>query len=83
MFTFWAKQLGSVLGRGQRYQIYTEVTYLDCGKFQCLANPKVLRNSLLMRNRGYIEFEMLEKQCFSYLRKIMTAINYFLPTYCT
>jgi hypothetical protein len=33
--------------------------------------------SLLMRNRGYIEFEMLEKLCCSYLRNITTAVNYF------
>jgi hypothetical protein len=31
---------------------------------------------LLRRNWGYIEFEMLEKQCCSYLRNIKTAINY-------
>jgi hypothetical protein len=30
-----------------------------------------------MRNRGYIEFDTLEKQCWSYLRNIKTAINYF------
>jgi hypothetical protein len=31
-----------------------------------------------MRNRGYIEFEKLEKQCWSFVRNINTAINYFL-----
>jgi hypothetical protein len=30
-----------------------------------------------MRNRGYIKLEMLERQCWSYLRNIKTAINYF------
>jgi hypothetical protein len=34
----------------------------------------VFRYGLLMRNRGYIE---LEKQCWSYLRNIETAINFF------
>jgi hypothetical protein len=28
-----------------------------------------------MRNRGYFEFETLEKQCWSYLRNMETAIN--------
>jgi hypothetical protein len=37
----------------------------------------VFRHSLLTRNPGYIEFEMLEKQWWSYLRNIKTAINYF------
>jgi hypothetical protein len=32
---------------------------------------------LLIRNREYIEFETLKKQCWSYLRNIKTAINYF------
>jgi hypothetical protein len=32
---------------------------------------------LLMRNQGNIEFETLENQCWSYLRNIQTAINYF------
>jgi hypothetical protein len=32
---------------------------------------------LLIRNREYIEFETLKKQCCSYLRNIKTAINYF------
>jgi hypothetical protein len=44
-----------------------------------------------MRNRGYIEFKSLEKQCWSYLMNIKTAINYFfykrfthkLPTFLT
>jgi hypothetical protein len=42
-----------------------------------------------MRNQGNIEFETLEKQCWSYLRDIKIAISYFfykrfahnLPTY--
>jgi hypothetical protein len=38
---------------------------------------------LLMRNRGYIEFETLEKHCWSYLTNIKTAINYFLQKFCT
>jgi hypothetical protein len=37
----------------------------------------VLRYGLLRRNRGYIEFEILEKQCWSYLGKIKAAINDF------
>jgi hypothetical protein len=37
----------------------------------------VFRYGLLMRNRGYIEFETLEKQCWSYIRNIKTAVNYF------
>jgi hypothetical protein len=37
----------------------------------------VFRYDLLRRNLGYIEFEMLEKQCWSYLRNIERAINYF------
>jgi hypothetical protein len=40
-------------------------------------NIPVLYYGLLLRNRGYIEFETLEKQCWSYLRNIKTAINYF------
>jgi hypothetical protein len=32
---------------------------------------------LLIRNRVYIEFETLKKQCWSYLRNIKRAINYF------
>jgi hypothetical protein len=36
--------------------------------------------ALLIRNRGYIEFETLEKQCWSYVRNIETPINYFLQT---
>jgi hypothetical protein len=32
----------------------------------------------LMRNWGYIEFETLEKLCWSYLRNIKTTINYFV-----
>jgi hypothetical protein len=38
----------------------------------------VFRFGLLMRNRGYIEFGTMGKQCLSYLRNIKTAINYFL-----
>jgi hypothetical protein len=41
----------------------------------------VFCNGLLLRNRGYIEFEMFEKQCWSNLRNIMIAINYFLQTF--
>jgi hypothetical protein len=37
----------------------------------------VFRYGLLMRNRGYIKFETLEKQRWSYLRNIKTARNYF------
>jgi hypothetical protein len=36
-----------------------------------------------MRNREYIEFETLEKQCWSYLRSIKTAINYFFNKHFT
>jgi hypothetical protein len=43
----------------------------------------VFCNGLLMRNRGYIEFETLEKQCWSYLRNIKPATNYILQTFCT
>jgi hypothetical protein len=43
----------------------------------------VFRYGLLMRNRGYIEFETLEKQCWSYLRIIKTALNYFLQAFRT
>jgi hypothetical protein len=35
----------------------------------------VFRYGLLMRNRGYIEFETLEKQRWSYLWNIKTALN--------
>jgi hypothetical protein len=38
---------------------------------------KVFQCDLLMRNWGYIECETWEKQCWSYLRNIRTAINYF------
>jgi hypothetical protein len=56
---------------------YTEATSLDW-KSQCLENPSVFHYyGLLMRNREYIEFETLKKQCWSYLRNIKTAINYF------
>jgi hypothetical protein len=34
----------------------------------------VFRYGLLMKNRGYIEFETLKKQCWSYPRNIETAI---------
>jgi hypothetical protein len=40
----------------------------------------VFRYGLLMRNRGYLELETLEKPCCSYLGNIKTAINYFLQT---
>jgi hypothetical protein len=33
---------------------------------------------LLIRKREYIEFETLKKQCWSYVRNIKTAINYFI-----
>jgi hypothetical protein len=42
-----------------------------------LANPSVPLYVLLMRNRGCIEFETLENQCWSHLRNIKTAMNYF------
>jgi hypothetical protein len=32
---------------------------------------------LLIRNRVYIEFETLKKQCWSYQKNIKTAVNYF------
>jgi hypothetical protein len=43
----------------------------------------VFRYGLLMRNQGYIEVERLEKQCWSNLSNIKTAINYFLQIFCT
>jgi hypothetical protein len=43
----------------------------------------VFRYGLLMRNRGYIKLETLNKQCWPYLRNIKTAINYFLQTFRT
>jgi hypothetical protein len=38
-----------------------------------LANPS-FRHGLLMRNQGFIEFEMLEKQCWSYQRQQKTIV---------
>jgi hypothetical protein len=40
----------------------------------------VFRYGLLMRSPGDIEFERLEKQCWSYLRNVETAINHFFVT---
>jgi hypothetical protein len=37
----------------------------------------VFSYGLLMSHRGYIDFEMLETQCWSYLRNIKTSINSF------
>jgi hypothetical protein len=34
-----------------------------------------------MKNRGYIEFDMLEKQGWSYLRNIKIAINFFFKRF--
>jgi hypothetical protein len=48
-----------------------EATSLDW-KISVFGQIPVFRYSLLMRNRGYIDFEMLEKQCWSYLRNIKT-----------
>jgi hypothetical protein len=52
----------------------TEATSLDL-KISSVWQIPVFRYGLLMRNRGYIEFETLEKQCWSNLRNIKTAIN--------
>jgi hypothetical protein len=41
----------------------------------------VFRDGLLMRNRGYSECETLEKWCWSYLRNIKAAINYFYKNF--
>jgi hypothetical protein len=41
-----------------------------------LANPSVPLRVVDEKSR-IIEFETLEKQCWSYLRNIKTAINYF------
>jgi hypothetical protein len=42
------------------------------GKSQCFTNT-----ACCDRNRKEIEFETLEKQCWSYLRNIKAALNYF------
>jgi hypothetical protein len=62
----------------------TEATSLDW-KSQCLENPSVplLRLADKKSRIPYIEFETLKKQCWSYLRNIKTAINYFLQTFCS
>jgi hypothetical protein len=48
-----------------------------------LANPSVPLYGLMMKNQGYIEFESLEKQGWSYIRKIKTAKNYLCQTFFT
>jgi hypothetical protein len=57
---------------------YTEATSLDW-KSQCLENPSVplLRLADKKSSIQYMELETLKKQCWSYLRNIKTAINYF------
>jgi hypothetical protein len=37
------------------------------------SNPSVPLRLAIGRNRGYIDFEMLEKECWSYRRNIVTA----------
>jgi hypothetical protein len=56
------------------WNIFFLKRHLWTGKYQCL-QITVFCYGLLMRNRGYIEFETLEKQCWSYLRNIKRTFS--------
>jgi hypothetical protein len=70
-----------ILYRRLRIVNITEATFLGYIVNLSAEQIPVCYYGFLMRNRGYIlRLKRWGKQCWSYLRNIMTAINYFFVT---